>query len=476
MKGILTALISLISISAFSQYKISVIAPQYKQGIAYLTYHMGKNLNLQDSGVVNNKGQVVFSGSKKLPGGIYSIVFPGKAFTSDFFVDKAQQIKISLADTLKPQDIVIEGSPENVLFEKYQKFIATKGPDIQRARQNFMTAKTAADSVKFEKEFNVLNNEISEYRNSIIKNNPESMMAALLLAMKESPYPTKVAVTRQDSIDNYNFYKSHYWDGITFMDDRIVRTPFFIPKFERYYRDVMPQSSDSIIKDIDYKLLLARSAPELYKFMLNWFTDEYINPKYMGQDAIFVHLFNKYHSKGLTPWLNEKQMEIITRRAYMQMANLIGEPASNLMLLDSTGKVRELYSLKSPYTVVIFWDPNCGHCKEELPRIDSVYRANWKKKGVKIYAVLTENHIPEWVNYIKKHDLGEWTHVYQSEEMAEAEKKSNAASYRQLYDVTQTPTVYLLDADKRIIGKKLTWEQINDLLEVKEKSKNTNEK
>ncbi len=45
-------------------------------------------------------------------------------------------------------------------------------------------------------------------------------------------------------------------------------------------------------------LLLARSSPEMYKFLLNWLTDEYINPKYMGQDAVFVHLFEKYHSKG----------------------------------------------------------------------------------------------------------------------------------------------------------------------------------
>ena len=85
------------------------------------------------------------------------------------------------------------------------------------------------------------------------------------------------------------------------MDDRIVRTPFFLPKLERYYREIMPQSADSLKKDIDYKLLLARTAPEMYKFLLNWLTDEYINPKYMGLDAVFVHLFEKYHSKGLPP-------------------------------------------------------------------------------------------------------------------------------------------------------------------------------
>ena len=297
------------------------------------------------------------------------------------------------------------------------------------------------------------------------------MMAALLNAMKDPPYPATPPVTHQDSLDNYYYYKAHYWDGVTFMDERIIRTPFFLPKLERYFREVLPQSSDSIIKDADYKLLLARSAPEMYKFLLNWLTDEYINPKYMGQDAVFVHLFDKYHSKGVSDWLNEKQMETITRRAYMQMANLIGEKAANLEMVDTSGKPSPLYGLEAAYTIVIFWDPTCGHCKEELPRIDSIYRATWKKDHVKIYAVLSEEkEKTAWIKYINEHGLTAWTHVYQTKEAETADSEAKRPSFRQLYDVTQTPILYLLDNEKRIIGKKLTWSQLNDLLQVKIKT------
>jgi hypothetical protein len=37
-----------------------------------------------------------------------------------------------------------------------------------------------------------------------------------------------------------------------------------------------------------------------------------------------------------------------------------------------------------------------------------------------------------------------------------------------------TPTLYLLDKEKRIIGKRLTWQQLNDLLEVKWKTSSPN--
>ena len=458
-----TALVSVISIA--QSFKVS-LQSNYKAGYAYLTYHAGASLNVEDSAEVNADGLAIFKGNRTLPPGIYAVVFPGKKFSIDFLVGKEQNISIK-ANTEDLSKIKISGTSENLLFQQYQQFVAVKGKKLYEEKQAYQNARNAKDSVLHEAGYNKTNKELLDFRDNLMTTHPQSMVAIILRAMKEPPYPDKVAVTKQDSIDNYNYYKNHYWDGISFMDECIVRTPFFTPKLKRYYEDVLPQAADSIIKDADYKLLLARSAPEMYKYLLNWLTDEYINPKYMGQDAIFVHLFQKYHSKGLSPWLNEKQMEVITRRAYMQMSNLIGEKAANLELLDTAGKVSPLYDLKSDYTVVVFWDPNCGHCKTELPQIDSMYRADWKNKNVKIYAVLNEHNLDDWKTYIRTHKLGEWTHVYQTLEMIKADTEMQRPSFKQLYDVTQTPTLYLLDKEKRIVGKKLTLLQLNDLLHVK---------
>ncbi|RYD79267.1 MAG: AhpC/TSA family protein [Sphingobacteriales bacterium] len=442
-----------------------------QSGIAYLTYHTGSNLNVEDSAAVSKTGQAIFKGNKTLPPGIYAIVFPGKRLSADFLIGKEKIQNISIkADTNNLAAMQVSGSPEDVLFRQYQQYVAKQGRLLNQERQAFANAKNRADSTLHEKKYMEYNTELNNYRMGIITQQPNSMMAILLNAMKEPPYPTKQAITRQDSIDNYQFYKNHYWDGISFMDDCVVRTPFFRTKLETYYREIMPQAPDSIIKDIDYKLLLARNAPEVYKYMLNWLTDEYISPKYMGQDAVFVHLFNKYHSKGITSWLNEKQMEAITRRAYMLMANLVGEQAANLELIDISGKIKPLYDVAADFTVVSFWDPNCGHCKEEMPRIDSLYKANWKDKNVKIYAVMTESDTMAWKKYIADHQLEYWTHVYQSLPMMQEEKKAQAPSYKQLYDITQTPTLYLLDKEKRIVAKKLTPLQLNEMLEAKWKS------
>ena len=458
--------------ATYSQgHQVTFKAPGYTNGIAYLTYYMGSNFNIADSAAIGNNGIAIFKDSTKLPPGIYAIFFPGKQLRTEFLIGEEQNFFVTADTSDLLNKTIVTGSKENILYDQYQKIAASKGRQILQERQAFMASITKADSVLHEKKYNALIKELNDYREGIIKNQSKSMMAALLNAMKEPAFPTKIPVTRQDSVNNYNEYKKHFWDGISFMDDRIIRTPFFLKKIERYYREVISPDPDTIIKDVDYKLLLARSAPEMYKFLLNWLTDEFINPKYMGQDAVFVHLFEKYHSKGASPWLNEKQMEAISRRAYMLMANLIGEKAADLEMLNTEGKPTSLYSLNADYTVICFWDPNCGHCKEEVPRLDSIYRASWKNHNVRIFAVLTpddkQNVKPEWLTFIKENNISDWTHVYKTKEMEDADYEAQRPSFRQLYDIIMTPTIYLLDKEKHIIGKKLTLLQLNDLLEVK---------
>ena len=159
----------------------------------------------------------------------------------------------------------------------------------------------------------------------------------------------------------------------------------------------------------------------------------------------------------------------------MLMSNLIGEQAANLEMVDTTGTPVPLYGINADYTIICFWDPTCGHCRDEVPRLDSMYHAKWKKEGIKIYGVLTENkEQSKWREFINKYNLQSWINVYQTEEQMKENEAAKKPSYKQLYDVTQTPTLYLLDKDKRIIAKKLTWQQIDDLLDMKIKNQAVN--
>jgi thiol-disulfide isomerase/thioredoxin len=60
----------------------------------------------------------------------------------------------------------------------------------------------------------------------------------------------------------------------------------------------------------------------------------------------------------------------------------MGAQPPNLILRDTTDvKWKDFYSLKSEYTILYFWDPECGHCKKITPKLETLY----KEKLIKSY-------------------------------------------------------------------------------------------
>jgi peroxiredoxin len=214
----------------------------------------------------------------------------------------------------------------------------------------------------------------------------------------------------------------------------------------------------------------SKPSKEMFQYSLSALTDKYVNPTYMGQDKVFVWLFEKYYLTGAADsWMTEKYKKFIFDRGYSLMANQLGEKGADLQMTDTLGKVRNLYGVDSRYVVLCFWDPTCSHCQAEVPKLDSLFQNKWKAMGVRIYGVMTDGGHENWLKYIRTHNLKDWIHVYQTQEQRDAESASNRPGYRQLYDVYQTPMIYLLEKDKRIVAKKLSYEQLDQFLDVNNK-------
>ncbi len=454
-------------------YNIAVTITPLKNCWIYLGCHYGKYKNLADSAWINENSQGVFKGSAKLPGGIYFIVSPQKTLLFELLMDKEQHFSIK-ADTARPEIITITGSAENQVFQQYTQFLAQKTPVLIILQKQLSGAKAAKDSALIQAELLKRNKELTDYREDLMKKHPSSMLAIFFQTMKRPEIPAipKLPNGRPDSSYPYRFVKQHWWDGVPFDDDRLVRTPFFEPKLDEYFKYYVVPEADSIIPEANYLLLVARNGKEMFKYLLGKFTDKYINPEYMGQEKVFLYLFDKYYSKGDTAWLSAKQKQYIFDRAYSLMANQLGEPAAEMKLLDTSGKAVSLYEVNAPFTFLVFWDPNCGHCKETVPQLDSIYRAKWKAAGVKLVGVNVDDAaMDNWKKFINEHRLSDWLHLYQPRSVKEDEAKRGVPNFRQLYDVFKTPTLYLLDGDKRIIGKMLTIEQFDDVLQAKLKSR-----
>lgn len=434
-------------------YQLTVQSKQFKDGKVFLAHYMGKSTYLADSALFNNQGLAVMKGKEALPGGIYLIILPGKSQPHfEILMDKNQQQFTIIPDTTDlATKTVIKNSPANDLFQAYNKFLAQ---NISPLSKQIMEKQAAHDTAGARPLQIELNKKLQEYRNNVIAKNPQSLLASIFKTMKDIEVPA--APSGADSTFGYRYYKAHYWDYVDFSDGRLVRTPTIEAKLSRYFTQLVPLDSDSVNVEADRLIALGRKDKEMFKFLVWWFTYTYETSQYMGMDAVFVHMVEKYYVGGDVTWLTDDQLHKIISKAYSIAPNLIGEQAPPLEMKDSTMKPLSLYGTKSKYTILVFWDPTCGHCKIEVPKLDSAYKASWKNKGVTMIGFRTEGTKEQWEQFIKENKLDGWIHAWDPD---------NESNYHRLYDVYSTPVVYLLDEKKKILAKRLGVEQMNEFIE-----------
>jgi len=454
-------------------YSIKATIKPFKSGYLFLAYHFGAKQFLIDSSKINSEGQAIFTGKTKLLGGVYMIVFPEKNGWIECLLDQQQHFSVTADTSNIVKSIVFSGTSDNTVFNDYQKKSSEIGTQLNQLKKSLNEQKDDVEKKNINDQMISLSKEIQVYREGIQKNHPKLLLTAIFNLLKD---PTIPPVNQHpggvyDTTFAYQYYKNHYWDGISFTDDRLIRTPVLQGKFDKYYDEVLPQIPDSINIYADKMLTAANSNEEMFKFFLSSLAEKFVNPKFMGQDAVFVHLFEKYFLTGKADaWMNEKYKKYIFDRGYSMMSNLLGMKAAELPMIDTLGKNFSLYDVKAPYTVLCFWDPNCGHCQEEVPKVDSIFQKKWKGEGINLIGIMTDGGKENWLKYIREHKLAGWQHIYQTDETKDAIYKANKAGYRQLYDIYQTPMIYLLDKDKNILAKKLTYLQVDDLIEFKKKS------
>ena len=447
-------------------HSIQISLKPYQNTKIYIGTNYGNSRVLADSAILNDKSEGVFASNKKLTPGIYFVVSPKYAILFDFLVDENQKFKI-IADTTNLSDVNIIGSNDNTIFKNYSKSMNDIGAQLSEIEKAFKSATNANDSTTLTNKYNDKKKEMNEKRLAIMKGQPNSMTAYFLNVMQRPDAPAIPIVNgKADSTYPFYFIKNHFWDDVVFNDNRLVRTPFFEAKLDEYFKNYVSREPDSIIEEVQYMLTVAKTGNEIYPFLLFKFTNKYISPEFMGQDKVFLHIYQNFFAKGDTTLLNEASKKSITERAYSMMANQLGLAAPPLVINDIDDKKISLYDIVSPYTFVAFWDPTCSHCKVEIPRVDSFYKSIWSKLNVKILSVnINFKELTAWKTFINENKLAGWMHAYQTEADLNKEiQQGKPTTIRQLYDVFKTPTFYLLDANKKIIAKNLSIEQFNDFL------------
>ena len=124
-------------------------------------------------------------------------------------------------------------------------------------------------------------------------------------------------------------------------------------------------------------------------------------------------------------------------------------------LPDTEGKMVSLSDYAGKYVLVNFWSSTCAPCRikmrtwqREIDRLE--------KTGVEIISISCDRQKENWLKAIE-HDKVSWTQLLEGDDM----KVSQAYGMEFLSDS------YLISPEGNVIGKNLSWEQIEDIVKIK---------
>ncbi|MCS6823975.1 MAG: DUF5106 domain-containing protein [Cytophagaceae bacterium] len=438
-------------------YSIKVKINGLKDSTCYLGYYFGqKKYTPVDTAKADANGNLLFSKKDKLKEGVYLIILP-KIYL-ELIITNEQDITLETDTSDYVGKMKIKGSQESKLFYEFQKYMIEKSQKMQQLSAKLKQT-SDPDSIKaINEKGKALQEEIKKYRDQLYAANPKAFTTKLLRAAEEPEVPDfKLPSGHRDSVRAFLYYRDKFLENLDFSDERMLRTPIFIPKVERYVNELTLQVPDSIIKSVTTILTKAEANKEIFKYFTATFTNTYETSSIMGQDAIFVYLAKNYYLKGKCFWADTAMLRKIKERVTILEPLLIGKTAPNIYLADTAGNYLPLHTIKSKYLVVIFWDAECGHCQKEVPKLFELYKSSLRSTGVSVYAATIERQDNSWMKFIKEKKLFApgWFNV---------RDKYNHTDFRNVYDVYSTPVIYILDENKKIIAKRLGVDQIADFL------------
>ena len=425
-----------------------------------LAYHLGNQQYIKDSLSTDKAGKGRFTGSEKLSPGVYMIVFPGNTFF-EFLAGEDQYFDISCSINDPAGTLAFTGSDENERFLEYQKKWKSLQEEAMAASEKLRAASpSGSENSALKQQLSDQEKKMKQYLHETADKNKGTLLGAI--AKSIIPVETIVPVVpagmaNPDSVSrlwSYLYYKDHFFDNIDFSQPGLIRSPVLGGKLDQFFGQVVIQMPDSINKEADRVLDMSGRNKDMFQYVAVWLLNRYATSEIMGFDAVVVHLADSVYLAGKAPWASAEYLADLEKRVERLRPNLIGKKAAEMVMSSFTGYYVSLYDVKADFTIVYFWEPDCGHCKEATPLLKAYYEEN-RGKGIEVFAVCTQSDREKWEKYIADHGLS-WINGWDPQRLSR---------FDYFYNVESTPLVYILDRDKRIIAKRLAVQDIGPFID-----------
>ncbi|MDI6804728.1 MAG: TlpA disulfide reductase family protein [Bacteroidota bacterium] len=446
-KNPIFSIIVVMSISTVNSQQLSISVSELSENKSYLYSLQGEKITLIDSVSSIMEGKMTYNLSNiYLHPGLFRIILEKNKWID--FVNEGEDVSITTNANNILDSLNVVKSESNQLyytFIKLNKQYKSKSDLLQ-----LILARYPKDDDYYttsQNKLEQLQKDYLDYVNVVAQKNPSSFVSRYIKSSQLPVVDGNIPLEKQVS-----YLKSHSLDFVDFNDAGLINSDVFSNKsieYLTYYRN--PQLPKELLEKefmvaVDTILNKAKVNSLVYTHVVEYLLDGF---KKFGFDKIIDYIIQNYVIKD-DICIDEKLETALQRRMDQAKYFKIGDVVPNIVSKDWSGKEVDLYSITAENILIIFYASWCPHCKTLLPQIAELYKSQ-KQKKTEVFAVSIDTNKTDWQKFVET-DGWKWINV--------SDLKGWSGNAVKDYYIYATPTMFLIDRQKKIIGKPLSFDEL----------------
>ncbi len=417
-----------------AQQYISGSISNYANQKIYLFSFQGERQILIDSMLTNPEGS--FSIARKLQTGMYKIQTQKGASLEIIFQENPVQFVANTPDF--SEAVYFVQSPENTDWQQYKsnrndsyRKEELLKPLIQQYDQSTIFYGQVVS------EFNRVQDSIQSYAIKLIQDHQGEYVSRLVKTDLRPVINLQLPFSEQrEQIIQHFFDQTDFSDTLLISSN--ILTAKLIDYLSLYQRPDMDmnQTQFAFMKGVDEILNQASVNNTMYAFVLEYLLDGFAH---LGLSAVTDYLSSLPHFNA--GCIDTETLMKIERIVNPYRKIVIGAQATPIEGEDISGIPFSMDTITKPHTIVVFWSLTCPHCLELMPKLKAFHQEN---PSYAIVSVILSPNNATLKDYIQNEGL-DWTHLVEGEGWD--------GPLVQAYNVYGTPTLFVLDKDKKIESK-----------------------
>lgn len=241
----------------------------------------------------------------------------------------------------------------------------------------------------------------------------------------------------------------HFWDTYDFTDTVRLNSPEATEKMLVDYLIRLPEQTEKKACESIKELVMKTKANCVVN---HWFLQRLEHHLYepdspLRNDDYYISVLEEALVSG---HLNGMMRVRPLHQLKMLQKNRIGTKAANVTFTLPTGKIRSLWGVPAKHTLLLFYNPDCIHCRIYIQELsgspvinDLLQHSEVGLPRLALVAVCAEGDMNVWKEY-QVHFPSTWISGYDVEKVLIGEED---------YFLRSFPSIYLLGEDKQVLLK-----------------------